>query len=230
MDKGKLEASLMELKQRFGMDERIIDLTLGRISARDTAVEVNGIVFHIPTLDEGYVLWKCLWPDCHNCCENQGRLPLTINDIEEVSKAMNLSKEEFIKNETRVAEWEEEEPFGSAILTMLALKRSKDEDERHDGKPLKCRFLKQGYCTLHPSRPGCCKLYPFASWVTINDGKQVIHATFQFDGNCPGFFISDSIYDMKDTLEEYSKIILDYNNAVNRTVREGYGSITIING
>lgn len=232
MDRGRLESSLSKLKEKWGIDDRVIDLTLGKMTAKDTQVEVNGIIFHIPTIDDGYILWKCIWPDCHNCCENQGRLPLTIDDIEEISSARNMHKQEFIKKETRVAEWEEEEPFGSVstLLTMFALKRKDDESDKDDGKPLRCRFLdEKGYCSLHPTRPGCCKLYPFASWTIINDNKPVIHATFQFDGNCPGFYVAESLEEMKDVLEEYAKIILDYNNAVTRTTREGYGSITIIN-
>jgi hypothetical protein len=232
MDIGKLETSLLTLKERYGIDDKIIDLILGRIEAKDTLIEVNNIIFHIPKIKDGYVLWRCIWPECYNCCKNQARLPLTINDIEEIAKFMNVSKREFIKNEIRIANWQEEEPFGSIItlMTMPALKRKPNEDDGDDGKPITCRFLNDnGYCKLHPSRPGCCKLYPFASWTTINNNKSVIHATFQFDGNCPGFYISNSIYDMKDILEEYSKIIYEYNNAVNRTKREGYGSINIIN-
>ncbi len=232
MDRGKLESSLLNLKSRWNIDDRIIDIILGKIEANDTQIDVNGIIFHIPTIKDGYVLWRCIWPECHNCCKNQGKLPLTINDIEEISRFMNIPKQDFIKKESMIAEWREEEPFGriTTLITMIVLKRKCDEKEEDLGKPIPCRFLnKNGYCALHPTRPGCCKLYPFASWVTIKSNKPVIHATFQFDGNCPGFYISDSIYDMKDVLEEYSQIIYNYNNAVNRTRVEGYGSIAIIN-
>lgn len=232
MYRGRLESSLLKLKEKWDIDDRVIDLMLGKIKAKDTMVEVNGIIFHIPTIEDGYILWKCLWPDCHNCCENQARLPLTIDDIEEIAKAMKINKQKLIDKETRLAEWKEDEPFGSVstLLTMFALKRKEDESNEDDGKPLRCRFLDdKGYCSLHPSRPGCCKLYPFASWTTISNNKPVTHATFQFDGNCPGFYISKSLYDMKEVLEEYAQIITDYNNSVNRTIREGYGSISIIN-
>ena len=75
----------------------------------DSAVEVNRVTFHIPTLvdDSLYVLWRCMWPDCHNCCERQGRLPLTKDDIEIIAKKIGyISKAELIKTETRISSWE----------------------------------------------------------------------------------------------------------------------------
>ena len=78
----------------------------------DTTINVNGVVFHIPTLSEDnlYVLWRCLWPDCHNCCERQGRLPLTKDDVKSIAKRMGYNSEaEFIKNETKISSWQEQD-------------------------------------------------------------------------------------------------------------------------
>ncbi len=234
MDGNYLKSALDELSKNWKIDPKVYDLTLGRrTDVKDTSVEVNGVIFHIPTLidDNSYVLWKCLWPDCHNCCERQGRLPLTINDIEAVSKKLGQTRTDFINKETRISSWTESENFGpvSTTLSMVSLKRKEDETDEQDGKPLICRFLdNEGYCKLHPQRPGCCQMYPFTSWTTISNGKPQIHATFQFDGNCPGFYVSKLLEDIADVLEEYSKRILDYNTAVNRTTREGYGFISIV--
>ncbi len=234
MEDGNLRAALVELSKNWKIDPRVYDLTLGRRSdVRDTAVEVNNVIFHIPTLanDNAYVLWKCLWPDCHNCCEKQGRLPLTVRDIEMISKKLGHSKPEFVEKETRVSTWTEQEPFGpvSTTISMISLKRKEDEQDEQDGTPLRCRFLDgSGYCGLHPDRPGCCQIYPFTSWTTISGGRPQVHATFQFDGNCPGFYVSGSVQDMRDVLEEYSKRITAYTSDVNRTTAEGYGSISIV--
>jgi Fe-S-cluster containining protein len=144
---------------------------------------------------------------------------------------MQYSKKEFIDKETRLSSWTESEAFGDVItsISMISLKRKEDETDEQDGKPLTCRFLdNEGYCKLHPQRPGCCRIYPFISWTTVTNGKPQIHATFQFDGNCPGFYLSKSLDDMVDVLEDYSKRIVEYNNAVNRTTREGYGFISIL--
>lgn len=234
MDENYLKSALDELSKKWEIDPTIYELTLGkRTDVKDTAVEVNGVIFHIPTLtsDNSYVLWNCLWPDCHNCCEKQGRLPLTIKDIESISEKLGYEKSSFINKETRIASWTESEPFVpvSTTFSMISLKRKEDETDEQDGKPLQCRFLDgEGYCKLHPQRPGCCQLYPFTSWTTINNGKPQVHATFQFDGRCPGFYKSKSLDDMAEVLEEYSKRIFEYNMDVNRTTREGYGLISIV--
>jgi hypothetical protein len=60
-------------------------------------------------------------------------------------------------------------------------------------------------------------------------GRSVVHAAFQLTGDCPGFYTSRHLDDMKPVLEEYSKKIYNYNMAVNRTTRENYGSINMIN-
>ncbi len=52
-----------------------------------------------------------------------------------------------------------------------------------------------------------------------------VHATFQFTGDCPGFYMADNLEPMKDVLKEYSPIIYDYNMKSNRTMRESFGSV-----
>lgn len=234
MDHNYLRSAIDELSKEWEIDKRIYDLTLGRRNdVKDTAIQVNEMIFHIPTLtnDNLYVLWDCLWPRCHNCCDKQGRLPLTIKDIEVISEKLHYTKKEFIDNETRISSWTESESFGDVMtsLSMISLKRITEETDEQDGTPLSCRFLdNEGSCKLHPQRPGCCKIYPFTSWTTLTNGKPQIHATFQFDGRCPGFYLSKSFDDMAEVLEHYSTIIIEYNNDVSRTTREGYGFINIV--
>ncbi|MGC1927697.1 MAG: hypothetical protein WA667_01875, partial [Candidatus Nitrosopolaris sp.] len=44
------------------------------------------------------------------------RLPLTKDDIEIIAKKMGyLSKAEFIRTETRISSWEQQEAFGNVI-------------------------------------------------------------------------------------------------------------------
>jgi len=52
--------------------------------------------------------------------------------------------------------------------------------------------------------------------------------TFQFTGDCPGFYTSNSLDSIMPVLQEYSKKIYDYTMAVNRTTREKYGAISIL--
>ena len=229
----ELEESLELLSKNWELNPIIRDFILGnKTDVSDFALKVNDVVFHIPYLvkEESYVLWKCYWPDCHNCCNRQGRLPLTSNDLITIGKGLKYQKvSDFIKNETNIATWEERGPSGNGItMTMINLKRKKDETETDDGTHISCRFLdEKGYCGLHPNRPGVCYLYPFSSWLENEKGRARVHASFQFTGDCPGFYLSKSIDEMKSVLLEYSKMIYDYNMNSNRTVRENFGFVTM---
>jgi len=136
---------------------------------------------------------------------------------------------DFIKNETVIATWQEPSPGGgSTTLTSINLKRKEDETEADDGTHIKCRFLdEEGACGVHPTRPGVCYLYPFSTWLQNDKGNARVHATFQFTGDCPGFYLDDSIDSMKEILQEYSEIIYDYNLKSSGTMQEGLGSISL---
>ena len=225
------------LARKWKIDQKLYDFQTGKYKdvVSDTSVNVGGITFHIPTLSKDglYILWKCLWPDCHNCCERQGRLPLTKDDIGRIAKKVGYSsKAEFVRNETTISSWQEHEAFGNVIttLSMLSLKRKKDEKPAEDGTPLRCRFLDdEGYCGIHPDKPGVCWLYPFASWVEVDGrGQPAVHATFQFTGDCPGFYLDGSVDSMMPVLQEYSTKIYNYNMEVSRTTREGYGFVNFV--
>ena len=221
------------LARKWKIDPKLYDFQTGKYNdVVDTSIDVGGVIFHIPTLskDSLYVLWKCLWPDCHNCCDRQGRLPLTKDDIDRIANKVGYSsKAEFVRNETTISSWQEQEAFGNVIttLSMISLKRKQNEKLEDDGTPLRCRFLDdKGYCSIHPDKPGVCWLYPFASWLEADiRGHPVVHATFQFTGDCPGFYLDESINSMMPVLQEYSAKIYNYNMAVSRTTRESYGFI-----
>jgi Fe-S-cluster containining protein len=229
----KIEESLELLSKGWKIEPIIRDFILGkRTDASDFQIKVNNVIFHIPYLsaDDGYVIWKCYWPDCHNCCNRQGRLPLTSSDLITISNNLKYDKvSDFVKNETNVNTWEERGPAGNSIvMTMINLKRKVDETEAEDGTHIRCRFLDdKGYCGLHPSRPGVCYLYPFSSWLENEKGKARVHATFQFTGDCPGFYFAKSIDEMKEILTEYSRIIYNYTMSSNRTNRENFGYVSM---
>ncbi|MGI0063886.1 MAG: YkgJ family cysteine cluster protein [Nitrosopumilaceae archaeon] len=230
----ELEESLDLLSKEWDVDPIIRNFILGqRDDVSEFVVKVKDVIFHIPylTKEDSYILWKCYWPDCHNCCNRQGRLPLTSDDLITIGKSLKYKQtSSFIKNETNIATWQESGPSGNinTIMTMINLKRKKDETVAEDGTHIPCRFLDdKGYCGLHPGRPGVCYLYPFSSWLENESGKARVHATFQFTGDCPGFYLAKSIDPMKDVLLDYSKTIYDYNMSSNRTVRENFGLVTM---
>jgi len=228
----ELEESLELLSKDWDVNPIIRDFILGnRDDVSEFTIKINDVIFHIPylTKETSYIMWKCFWPDCHNCCNRQGRLPLTSNDLITISKSLKYEKtSDFIKKETNITTWKEIGPSDNVntIMTMINLKRKENETVNEDGTHIPCRFLDdKGYCGLHPARPGVCYLYPFSSWLENEKGLARVHATFQFTGDCPGFYLSKSLDPMKEILLEYSKIIYEYNMNSNRTIRENFGSV-----
>ena len=234
-----ISSSLNMLSEKWNVDPIVRDLHLGkRTDLQDYTIKINQVTFHIPYIIDPslFLLWKCLWPDCHNCCNRQGRLPLTVDDISKISKNLGFNnRSDFLKKETYVASWENtsvHNPDNSKLissLTMINLKRKNDENEDDNGKPLSCRFLNDhGSCTLHPDKPGVCWLYPFFSWTQYEHSRISVHASFQLTGDCPGFYICKEIdKDMMRTLNDYSEKIYDYTMNINTTIREGFARIDL---
>ena len=229
----EIQRSLELLKKDWEIDPLIQDFILGKTSeVSDYTVKIKDVVFHIPylTKEKKYILWKCYWPDCHNCCNRQGRLPLTSDDLIQIGTGLKYQKiSDFIKNETLIATHEEPTPSGGlSIMTNVNLKRKEDETEADDGTHITCRFLDaEGACGIHPGRPGVCYLYPFSTWAQNDKGRARVHATFQFTGDCPGFYLDESLDSMKEILEEYSSTIYDYNMKSSTTLKVGFGSLSM---
>lgn len=230
----EIEKSLNLLSKDWEIEQIIKDFILGKRSdSTDYVVKVKDVLFHIPYLTNAhkYILWKCYWPDCHNCCNRQGRLPLTSDDLIIIGKGMKYQKtSDFIKHETIITTWQEVGHVGrTTTMTTINLKRKEMETEADDGTHISCRFLDdKGNCSIHPSRPGVCYLYPFSTWLENEKGYARVHATFQFTGDCPGFYLAESIDPMKDVFLEYSKIIYDYNMKSNRTMQENFGFVSMV--
>jgi len=225
--------SLRLLEKDWSVDPLLRDFILGRIlNVNDTTVVRDEVKFHIPYMPDAkkYVLWKCFWPDCHNCCERQGRLPLTDDDLITIGEGLKYAKvSDFIRKETVTATYASGGPDGTeAVMTTINLKRREDESEDEDGTRIPCRFLDvDGGCSMHPARPGVCYLYPFTTWTQNDGGAARIHATYQFTGDCPGFYLADGIDDMEREFADYSVIIRDYNIASTRTNRQSFGVATL---
>ena len=105
MSNEELINSLNYISSNWNIPQEIYDLHIGK--RNDLSIhelKVNQVIFHIPKLSDinQYVLWDCLWPDCHNCCNKQGRLPLTKDDLFQISKSLGYdSPNHFIKDETK---------------------------------------------------------------------------------------------------------------------------------
>jgi Fe-S-cluster containining protein len=218
-----------ELLEKWDIPAEIYELQLGkRADVIEKEINVNGVVFHIPYLTDKhlYVLWKCHWPDCHNCCEKQLKLPLVKEDIETLTRKLGYRSEaEFVTNETMISTINQRRHSGKLLttLTMISLKRKKEETDQDADSVIACRFLNSSGCTLHPDKPSVCWIYPFVPSTVVENGRVVVHARFHFTGNCPGFYLDETVNDMLPLLEEYSKKIFEYSMAFGRTLRENYG-------
>jgi len=228
----EIEESLNLLQKDWDIDPILRQFILGNITdVSDYRLKVKDVIFHIPYLnsEKKYILWKCFWPDCHNCCDRQGRLPLTSDDLITIGRGLKYQKtSDFIKNETLSVTYQDQGPSGqSTTMTTINLKRKTDETLQDDGTHISCRFLdEEGGCSMHPDRPGVCYLYPFSTWLENERGMARVHATYQFTGDCPGFYLSEKLDEMKEEFQEYSKIIYQYNMSSNRTNRENFGSVS----
>lgn len=225
------EALELLKKQDWVIEPVISKFMLGEITdVVDHTIKIDSVIFHIPKLvkESAYILWKCFWPDCNNCCDRQGRLPLTSSDLITIGSGLKYKNTaDFIKKETLMATWKEQSPSGQDItITGINLKRKENETLQEDGTHISCRFLdEKGGCGIHPNRPMVCYMYPFFSWTENESGTARVHASFQFTGDCPGFYTSHEISPMDEILKEYSKIIYDYNTKYEQTLRDGFASI-----
>ena len=106
-------------------------------------------------------MWKCFWPDCHNCCDRQGRLPLTSDDLITIGKGLKYQKpSDFVKNETLTVTYQEPGPSGQmTTMTTINLKRKKMKLNLMMELISHVDFLdEKGGCSMHPDRPGVCYL------------------------------------------------------------------------
>jgi len=232
LSQNEIEESITLLEKDWEIDPVLRDFVLGkRTDVSDYPVKVRNVIFHVPYLNDEkkFILWNCYWPDCKNCCERQGRLPLTSEDLITIGKGLKYQKtSEFIQKETILATWDEPGPSGQiTTMTNINLKRKEDETIADDGTHISCRFLdEKGYCGIHPNRPGVCYLYPFSTWLANDKGIARVHATYQLTGDCPGFYLAQTLDPMKSILKEYSEIIYNYNMKSNATARENFSFVS----
>ena len=133
----EIQESLDLLEKDWDFDPILRKFVLGQITdVSDFAIKVKDVVFHVPFLnsEKKYILWKCFWPDCHNCCDRQGRLPLTSDDLITIGKGLKYKNTtDFIKNETLTVTYDEPGPSGQmTTMTTINLKRKTDETPEED--------------------------------------------------------------------------------------------------
>jgi len=158
----------------------------------DRQFRVGNVVFHIPYDRETrtYLNFKC--QKCGHCCTVPRGLPLTFQDIRRLMIKLGYSSvDKFLSEECvyGVISMETVYPLNiPAKMLTWNLKRFKDETEDDLMIPHRCRFLKNGLCTIYDVRPMVCRKYPFYEF----KAGGIVHAAYTSEekSKCKGFFAS----------------------------------------
>lgn len=106
-------------------------------------------------------------PGCTKCCEEQGFVYLTEDDITRLAAFLGLGRAEFEKRHV----------YRTKNLRRLRVPRY-----------AQCAFLKDGGCSVHEAKPIQCASFPF--WPEILGSRRVWHETGK---RCPGIGKGDLV-------------------------------------
>lgn len=99
-------------------------------------------------------------PGCTNCCNVQGYVYLTEDNLREAARYLKLTPAEF------------EQRYVYRTRHLLRLRKP-----RHS----QCHFLEESGCSIHPAKPTQCRLFPF--WPEL---VKSAHAWKVAARKCPG--------------------------------------------
>jgi Fe-S-cluster containining protein len=104
---------------------------------------------------------------CTKCCEQQGFVYLTEDDISRLAAYLGLSKAKFEKRYV----------YRTKNLRRLRVPRH-----------AQCEFLKEDGCSVHPAKPLQCSTFPF--WPELVGNKKNLRKTAEW---CPGIGKGDLV-------------------------------------
>jgi hypothetical protein len=97
---------------------------------------------------------------CTKCCEEQGFVYLTEEDIARLAGFLGMAAEEFEKRHV----------YRTKNLRRLRVPRY-----------AQCAFLKEGGCSVHEAKPTQCRTFPY--WPELLRSRRAWHETGK---RCPG--------------------------------------------
>jgi Fe-S-cluster containining protein len=106
-------------------------------------------------------------PGCTACCEQQGFVYLTEEDIQRVADFLGLSCADFERKHVY---------------------RTKNVRRLRTPQIGRCTFLRDGGCSIHPAKPTQCRLFPF--WPELVESARAWHKTAAW---CPGIGKGDLV-------------------------------------
>jgi len=113
--------------------------------------------FHAPAARE--LRFQCQ-PGCTNCCNVQGYVYLTEENLLQAARYLGLAPEEF------------ERKYVYRTRRLLRLRKPRNSQ---------CHFLLESGCSIHPAKPTQCRLFPF--WPEL---VKSAHAWKVAARRCPG--------------------------------------------
>ncbi len=99
-------------------------------------------------------------PGCTKCCEQQGFVYLTEDDLPRIAAFLGLAASEF----------ERRHVYRTKRLLRLRVPRQQQ-----------CHFLREGGCSIHQVKPAQCRIFPF--WPELVESKREWKKTAAW---CPG--------------------------------------------
>lgn len=99
-------------------------------------------------------------PGCTKCCEQQGFVYLTEEDILRLADYLNLTTPDF---------------------EYRYVFRTKNQRRLRVPRHANCEFLESGGCRVHEAKPTQCRTFPY--WPELLDSRQSWHKTGKW---CPG--------------------------------------------
>jgi uncharacterized protein len=103
--------------------------------------------------------FECV-PGCTNCCQVQGWVYITEDDLSRAAAFLQMTAEAF------------EAEYVVRTKHLLRLRKPRDSQ---------CHFLHGGGCRIHPVKPVQCRLFPF--WPELVEDRDSWQEAAQ---NCPG--------------------------------------------
>jgi Fe-S-cluster containining protein len=99
-------------------------------------------------------------PGCTACCEQQGFVYLTEDDIPRAAQFLGMTPKAFERR---------------------YIYRTKNRRRLRVPRDSQCTFLKDGGCSIHPAKPTQCRIFPF--WPELLEGRREWVKTARY---CPG--------------------------------------------
>jgi Fe-S-cluster containining protein len=117
-------------------------------------------------------------PGCTNCCDQQGYVYLTEDDVVRAAAFVGLSPRAF------------EKKYVYRTQRLIRLRKPPRSQ---------CHFLKAGGCGIHPAKPTQCRTFPF--WPDLLNDPEDWKATKAY---CPGIGVGNFVplADVQRSLDE----------------------------